>query len=163
MTAQVEKMRKTKKNQTDEDEDINSDCDNMDTGSDDINKYGSLKDILTSDTRVRPKLSFSSDHPDRMTHMQRVLQTRKRFIPVPIGPSIPRRDDDKVKERYCRLMLIMFKPWRHARDLRMANEQWSSAFQSFQQNCSSQKRKIMNNMQILHECKDSRDDHFSQR
>jgi hypothetical protein len=155
MVAQVEKIRKIKQDEAEDAKDNDSnynDIPNME-----------CEDILASDTRVRPRLSFSSRHPDRMTHVQRVLQTQKRFIPVPIGPSIPRRDREQVKERYCRLMLIMFKPWRHARDLRMAGENWSSSFQKFIQNCSLPKKQIMDNMQILHECRDSRDDHFSQR
>lgn len=73
MTAQAEKIRKTKKVQAEEDEDNDSDCDNINVESEDINKYGSLKDIPTSDTRIHPRLSFSSHHPDGMTHVQRVL------------------------------------------------------------------------------------------
>ena len=37
-----------------------------------------------------------------------VLRKRaKRYIPVPIGPALPRGDRPEVYERYCRLMLIL--------------------------------------------------------
>lgn len=59
-------------------------------------------------------------------------------------------------------MLIFFKPWCHASDLRANGQSWENAFQAFRENCSRRIIFIMDNMQILHECKDSRDDHFAQ-
>ncbi|KAJ7822188.1 hypothetical protein B0H14DRAFT_2370902, partial [Mycena olivaceomarginata] len=73
-------------------------------------------------------------------------------------PGIPRRDRSEVSARYCRLMLIFFKPWRHARDLRKEGESWENAFKSFQRTCSPSIQYCMDKMQILHECRDSRDD-----
>ncbi|TDL13846.1 hypothetical protein BD410DRAFT_734788, partial [Rickenella mellea] len=81
-----------------------------------------------------------------------------RFIPVPIGPAIPRRDRPDQRARYCRLMLMFFKPWRHASDLRCTHQSWEDAFTEFTGTCSPRFLKFMDNMQILHECKDSRDD-----
>ncbi|KAI0038798.1 hypothetical protein FA95DRAFT_1457456, partial [Auriscalpium vulgare] len=74
------------------------------------------------------------------------------------GPSIPRRDRDEVRARYCRLMLILFKPWVHAGDLRDQGQSWADAFAAFHATCSPDLISIMNNMQLLHECRDSRDD-----
>ncbi|KIK53153.1 hypothetical protein GYMLUDRAFT_146703, partial [Collybiopsis luxurians FD-317 M1] len=83
-----------------------------------------------------------------------------RTVPVPIGPALPRRDREIVYERYSRLMLIFFKPWRSPSDLREDNQSWSQAFEAFiKTQCDVQTRKIINNMQLLHECRDSRDDH----
>ncbi|KAJ7804472.1 hypothetical protein B0H14DRAFT_2383697, partial [Mycena olivaceomarginata] len=79
------------------------------------------------------------------------------------GPGIPRRDKSDVYPRYCQLMLIFFKPWRHAKDLRKEGQSWEDAFQSFALNCSASIRCKMDNMQILHECRDSRDNHFAER
>ncbi|PBK65644.1 hypothetical protein ARMSODRAFT_860094, partial [Armillaria solidipes] len=59
---------------------------------------------------------------------------------------------------YCRLMLILFKPWRHASDLRADGQSWVDAFHAFREVCTERITFIMNNMQILHECWDSRDD-----
>ncbi|KAG1887029.1 hypothetical protein F4604DRAFT_1533382, partial [Suillus subluteus] len=60
-------------------------------------------------------------------------------------------------------MLILFKPWSTIDDLRGAFQTWSDAFEDFVDNCAPNKLFVMKNMQILHECKDSRDDHFANR
>ncbi|KAF8064260.1 hypothetical protein FPV67DRAFT_1395183, partial [Lyophyllum atratum] len=80
-------------------------------------------------------------------------------IPVPIGPSIPRRDGIDVQERYARLMVILFKPWRNAMNLRSKNKTWSEAFHELYPSLLLEHKAVIENMQILHECRDSRDDH----
>ncbi|KAJ8580893.1 hypothetical protein M405DRAFT_717370, partial [Rhizopogon salebrosus TDB-379] len=80
-------------------------------------------------------------------------------VPVPLGPALPRRDRSEARIRYCRLMLVFFKPWRHPRDLREAYDTWEEAFQNFEHTCHPRFRCMMNNIQLMHECKDSRDDH----
>ncbi|KAJ6552633.1 hypothetical protein DFH09DRAFT_830256, partial [Mycena vulgaris] len=74
------------------------------------------------------------------------------------GPGIPRRDRPAIYARYCRLMLIFFKPWRHAKDLWSPGQSWEEAFTAFAIDYPHSVRFKMDNMQILHECRDSRDD-----
>ncbi|KAJ7845326.1 hypothetical protein B0H13DRAFT_1449848, partial [Mycena leptocephala] len=74
------------------------------------------------------------------------------------GSGIPRRDKPELRARYCRLMLIFFKPWRQASDLRGEFQSWEAAFEAFVQTCTRDVLYRMENMQILHECWDSRDD-----
>ncbi|KAJ7067561.1 hypothetical protein C8F01DRAFT_925318, partial [Mycena amicta] len=74
------------------------------------------------------------------------------------GPGIPRRDKPELFARYARLMLIFFKPWRTAKDLREEGQTWSDAFEAFRAHCSTEIQFRMENMQVLHECRDSRDD-----
>ena len=87
-----------------------------------------------------------------------------RHVPVLIG-SVPRCDQTETYMRYCRLMLILFKPWRNAFDLPTANKPWMVAFDEFQHSalCPLEFKGIMDNMQLLHECKDSHDDHFQKQ
>ncbi|KAG1843116.1 hypothetical protein DFJ58DRAFT_665437, partial [Suillus subalutaceus] len=75
-----------------------------------------------------------------------------------MGPRMPRRDQAPVYPKYCRLMLVLFKPWRSVSDLKRDTQSWTEAFDTFQRTCSNTVTSILNNMQILHECKDSRDD-----
>ena len=57
-------------------------------------------------------------HPEYLRKVQRIRRNPcKQFVPVPIGPAIPRRDRPEVYEKYARLMLILFKPWRTEADL----------------------------------------------
>ncbi|KAJ6522573.1 hypothetical protein B0H19DRAFT_870244, partial [Mycena capillaripes] len=73
------------------------------------------------------------------------------------GPAMPRRDVEELKEKHARLMLILFKPWRHASDLRTNGQSWQDSYLTFRNDCSSFVLKAIDNIQILHECKDSRD------
>lgn len=73
------------------------------------------------------------------------------------------RDMEELKQKHARLMLIFFKPWRHAHDLRDKGESWEDAYLTFRSHCSAFVLEAIDNIQILHECKDSRDAHFSSR
>lgn len=110
-----------------------------------------------------PRASFHSSHPEAKTHILRRRKDVNRFVPVPIGPRIYRRDVSDVREDYCRLMLILFKPWRNLAQLKEEFSTWEEAFQSFNDAASPRVLKIMENMQRLHECRDSRDDHYANR
>ncbi|KAF8237219.1 hypothetical protein L208DRAFT_1105277, partial [Tricholoma matsutake] len=59
------------------------------------------------------------------------------------------------------LMLILFKPWRTTFDLHQPNGSWSTAFKNYRSStcCSNEFKELMDNMQLLHECKDKHDDH----
>jgi hypothetical protein len=103
--AQLEKVRKNKKKTY---EDVQSVLDNSPEGdgatqeddSEHINVGVTAETLLSSVSRVRPKMNFLSQHPDCLTHTVQINCSQNRFIPVPIGPSIPRRDREESKERY---------------------------------------------------------------
>jgi hypothetical protein len=76
---------------------------------------------------------------------------------------MPRRDQEFVYPKYCHLMLILFKPWRSVSDLKQKEQSWTDSFEKFRCTCDEKIISILNNMQILHECKDSLDDHFANR
>ncbi|KAF8143074.1 hypothetical protein K438DRAFT_1634312, partial [Mycena galopus ATCC 62051] len=77
-------------------------------------------------------------------------------INVLLGPSIPRSDrGPEERERWCRAMLILFKPWRSIKDLRLQHEKWSAAYE--RTTFSVYALQIMRNMCVEDECKDARD------
>ncbi|KAG1748252.1 uncharacterized protein EDB91DRAFT_1007591, partial [Suillus paluster] len=115
--------------------------------------------MLTDQAKERPKISFVSAHPQFESHVLHVRLVQNCSIPVPIGPCIPCRDQPKVYPRYCRLMLILFKPWRSVLDLRSHGQSWEEAFEQFREVADGQLLQVMHNTQLLHECRDSRDDH----
>ncbi|KAJ7779475.1 hypothetical protein DFH07DRAFT_721265, partial [Mycena maculata] len=84
-------------------------------------------------------------------------------VPVPVGPALPRRDHDDSMHRHARLMLILFKPWRHASDLLSGAQSWLDAYEDFLKDCPAETLAVIDNMQLLHECKDSRDAHYARR
>jgi DNA replication protein DnaC len=124
----------------------------------------SIQTVQTTDDtgHLRPKYSFECQHPDSETHIQQIRHPKRRPIPMPIGPRLPRRDRPESREKYCRTMLLLFKPWTVPEDLMSGFTNFESAFQTFIGN--NEKWKILlDNMQLLHECRDSRDDHFESR
>ncbi|KAJ8473165.1 hypothetical protein ONZ45_g16394 [Pleurotus djamor] len=123
-------------------------------------------DRITQSTRAyeRPisqtHYTFLHGHPDKGTHLLCVRPRKFVHVPVPIGPGIPRRDRDVTYDRHARLMLILFKPWRTLADLRPENLTWAQAYDDFLVSAPPHVHTVINNMQLLHECRDSRDDHF---
>ncbi|THU84819.1 hypothetical protein K435DRAFT_621840, partial [Dendrothele bispora CBS 962.96] len=75
------------------------------------------------------------------------------------GPGLPRRDREATIPRHARLMLILFKPWVNISDLKEGEQSWEEAYEIFlRDSCSPRIKRIIDNMQLLHECRDSRDD-----
>ncbi|WP_208346354.1 hypothetical protein, partial [Aetokthonos hydrillicola] len=107
--------------------------------------------VLAHRDGTRPEVPFRTSHRDRRRRSQKVLRPDEARVPVPLGPTLPRRDREEDLARYSRLMLILFKPWREAGDLKEKYGSWSEAFEAFQQTCPQWKRSIMDNMQMQHE------------
>ena len=82
---------------------------------------------------------------------------------VPIGPALPNQGQEDQWARHARLMLVLFKPWRCIDDLRLENDTWIEAFKWWLHNLdnSAAARCIIDNMQVLLECKDAHDAHFA--
>ena len=81
-------------------------------------------------------------------------------VPILYGPQIPRRDREDTQERYCRAILTLFMPWRTVSDLCDVNKKWEDALDSRQHQISAHSWNIIDNIQILHECKKDRDEHL---
>lgn len=103
---------------------------------------------------------LSVPHPKSDTHQIRI---RNKFVvPVLIGPSLPRPDrGDLEYEEWCRVMLVLFKPWRTVSDLISINQPWVDSFSSYQ--FKEEHTYIMKNMNVENECKDARDSHRATR
>ena len=142
--------------------------DELNDGDEDMDNVGGHK-YLNQDgqpfnsqgmQRGRTLQTFQLD-PKHMQSSKKAQRVRSdpstHYIPVPIGPALPRRDVGPLYARYCRLMLILFKPWRMASDLRDAGETWAEAFNRFIEVCGEGTKHILDNMQVLHECKDAKD------
>ncbi|KAF9516212.1 hypothetical protein BS47DRAFT_1267723, partial [Hydnum rufescens UP504] len=74
------------------------------------------------------------------------------------GPSLPWRDIEAKYEYYCQVMLLLFKPWKSPFDLHTQDETWKEAFDKWKPNLKPYHASIIENMQRLHECKDSHDE-----
>lgn len=111
--------------------------------------------------RGRPaneRYSFQRQHPQAKTYV--LLKYSEPHVPVLYGPQIPRRDREETRERYCRAILTLFVPWRAVTDLCDLDQTWEDAFHARQQYISNQSWEIIENIQLLHECKKDRDEHL---
>ncbi|EMD41244.1 hypothetical protein CERSUDRAFT_69846 [Gelatoporia subvermispora B] len=127
--------------------------------SNDLEDYESSSE--SGDDDLEPVVPEAS-HLEQECKCLKVLHPSKRLVPVPIGPALPCRDVPVQSARYCRLMLMFFKPWRHAHNLRSAGESWANAFDHHTVDRDCKFDAVMNNMQIMHECNDSRQRHLRQ-
>lgn len=122
-------------------------------------------EIICNASKQKNLLRFLPQHSDHKSHGINVLNHNDCFVPVLIGRGFPRRSDPASFERYCRLMLIMFKPWRIPSQIRENNSSWQSAFACFRDrdDMNLHHLKIMDNINMLHECKESRDKDYQRR
>lgn len=104
--------------------------------------------------------SFQVGHPQTSSHIN--IKRAKSVIPVLLGPIIPRKDRDDTRERYCRAILTLFVPWRSIQDLCDLSQTWEQAFEARQVKIAAESNKIIDNIQLLHECKHDRDEHLQQ-
>ena len=109
--------------------------------------------------------SFRKEHPDHESHRLRIVSPHEKYILVPTGPSLPRLDRPDTKEAYCRLMLILFKPWLTALDLKSPADSWHDAYSQFvtSNEVRYEHYLIMKNIQFLHECRDCRNRDYDKR
>ncbi|CAF3690400.1 unnamed protein product [Rotaria sp. Silwood1] len=113
--------------------------------------------------RGRPaneRYPFQKQHPQAKTHV--LMKYSEYRVPILYGPQIPRRDRDDTRERYSQALLTLFVPWRAVTDLCDVNQTWEDAFKSRQNHISIHSWNIIENIQLLHECKKGRDEHLLQ-
>ena len=111
--------------------------------------------------RAVEKFKFLPDHKEWDRKQIRLCE--RDVVPVPVGPALPWRDQPDGYTRYCRLMLILFKLWQVVTDLRSGEEPWEVTFNELSFALSVSHQSVVNNMQVLHECWDSRNDHMQTR
>ena len=109
---------------------------------------------------AHPRFLFQKQHPQTTTHL--LMKFSENHVPILYGPQIPRSDRDDTRERYCRALLTLFVPWCTIADLCDANQTWEEAFQSRKNLISARSWNIIENIQLLHECKKDRDEHLLQ-
>ncbi|KAJ3009702.1 hypothetical protein NUW54_g2705 [Trametes sanguinea] len=169
--AQTKKVRLTNaKRETNDDSDDEESSNDLDCDEDTVRRTSDLvepidehEDILHYVGRRVVNIPFLDTHNESKQKCIKVLQRTKRQIPVPIGPRLPRQDRENERARYSRLMTALFVPWRDVHDLKRSDEDWISALQRHKSGFSPEVLAILENMQLVHECKDSRDDHMRDR
>jgi hypothetical protein len=123
----------------------------------------SLPEEEEVDRKGRPpneRYPFQTQHPQARTYL--MMKYSEPHVPILYGPQIPRRDREDTRERYSRALLTLFVPWRTVSDLCDVNQTWEDALNSRQHRISTHSMTIIENIQLLHECKKDRDEHLLQ-
>jgi hypothetical protein len=129
----------------------------------DITEHPSISVEDARSSRGRPpqeRYSFMTEHPQASSHG--IIKRPKPIIPVLLGPQIPRKDREEMQERYSRAIAALFIPWRSVRDICDVSQNWCEALSSRQGSISRDSQQIIDNIQLLHECKKDRDAHLQQ-
>ncbi|EPT05108.1 hypothetical protein FOMPIDRAFT_1107743, partial [Fomitopsis schrenkii] len=110
----------------------------------------------------RSAYQFQEQHPLRRTHAVFEVCEGTEYVLNFIGPPLPRRDVGD-RETYCRAMLVLFSPngWRVGDDILRPHSLWEMAFSAT--SFLPEHTIVMNNMNILYECLDARDDYSALR
>ncbi|KAI0753906.1 hypothetical protein BC629DRAFT_1663000 [Irpex lacteus] len=103
---------------------------------------------------------FLPDHPKYSSHGVRVLAPDDHYVLNFVGPVLPRKDRGD-REVYCRTMLALFCPWRTGLELRPPDVSWDATFALF--SFAPRHLRLMKNMNVLYECRDSSHDFASLR
>ncbi|KAI9069329.1 hypothetical protein FKP32DRAFT_1556688, partial [Trametes sanguinea] len=69
------------------------------------------------------------------------------------GPWFPRNDDPDVRDFYCASMLMLLKPWRDLRQLKLPSQTWQEAFEDFRATLPSEMRYVLEGIQYYHDCR----------
>ena len=111
-------------------------------------------------TKMNERHTFASLHPQSLSHI--IIKHTDPVVPVLLGPQIPRREREDTRERYSRALLTLFVPWRSVEDLCARKQTWFQALETRKLSISAESLKIIENIQLLHECKNDRDEHLHQ-
>jgi hypothetical protein len=103
---------------------------------------------------------FLVNHPKYLTHGVYRVEDKFRSVLTYLGPVLPRKDNGDI-EFYCRTMLTLFCPWRDGLNLRTDTQTWKEAFDAYP--FSERHLRVMQNMNVLYECRDAAHDFAAQR
>ena len=126
----------------------------------DRSSQGAGQNSSSSGRPLQERYTFTSEHSQAKSHG--IIKRTEPVFPVLVGPQIPRQDREETRERYSRAIATLFIRWRSVRGLCDVNQSWSDTLSARQQNISGQSQKIIENIQLLHECKTDRDAHLQQ-
>jgi hypothetical protein len=112
--------------------------------------------LPTDGTKMNERHTFAKVHPQSSSHI--IIKRSTPLVPVLLGPQIPRHDREETRERYCRAILTLFVPWRSVQDLCHVDYTWAQALEARKSMISQDGYKVIDNIQLLHECRKQRDE-----
>ncbi|KAF9470258.1 hypothetical protein BDN70DRAFT_902252, partial [Pholiota conissans] len=121
------------------------------------------KDIINNQT-VAETAGAGRQRSIRIPYMEEALKPKRcRIIRAPGHDTVPRivgkwfsrNDEPAYHELYCASMMMMFKPWRSIKDLKVSGELFQDKWNSLQPTLPLKLKRVVDNIQYYHECADS--------
>jgi hypothetical protein len=108
-------------------------------------------------------LNFKQGHPQYTTHCLKKLDTP--VVPVLMGYRIPRNDSDNDRTKYAVVILALFKPWSDTKSspLKSPDITWPDALNEFKQSMSPEHTRVVLNIQLLYQTRDTKFDFAAKR
>jgi hypothetical protein len=130
-----------------------------------VDSFTSMVDSIYLQHGPSSTIRFRREHPEYATHGLRIVPYREKYVLVPLGPPLPRFDRDSTREAYCRLMVVLFKPWIAATDLKQIDVSWTECYRVMleSEHIHYEHKILMDNIQFLHDCRDDRNRDIKQR
>ncbi|PPQ71479.1 hypothetical protein CVT24_011973 [Panaeolus cyanescens] len=103
---------------------------------------------------------FKPEHSQYTQYRMKRLDKSDYVVPTPVGGLLPRNDRSHCADEYRTIMLALFEPWSNND---MPHIQYDTVHESFatcHARWSSTIKSTLENVQVLHECKDSKDDDY---
>ncbi|EMD30856.1 hypothetical protein CERSUDRAFT_20322, partial [Gelatoporia subvermispora B] len=128
-------------------------------------KYLSCTTIkkLSGDDTMRQSLArFLPPHPHERSHRVVSVKPGKEWTLNFCGGGLPRSDKGDRNE-YCKFMMTLFVPWRSGGDLKAVSESWNEAFERCSVTIKPSDLQVINNFNLLYECRDARDEFHANR
>ena len=111
----------------------------------------------TCRTHVVSHQFSSCKHPQYNTHELRMRADP--VVPVLLGPRISRRRGSEAEtEDWARDMCILFRPWRHPRELRFGASRWTQSLDAIMPMLDDHDRNVIVNMSLISEGKAAGDE-----
>jgi hypothetical protein len=110
--------------------------------------------FLGGNQKCNENCDHNIKHPQHSSHIQVHWYHENEKVPILYGKNIPRKDDFENAERYGLCILMLFKPWNVAYDLRANYNSWRKACDAFLQdsNISTRLQSVIDNIELLHRC-----------
>jgi len=90
-------------------------------------------------------------------------ETRHRILRSPghnvianfIGPWVAKRSDEENQDFFSASMLLLLKPWKDIKTLKLPTQTWCDAYNEFLHTSSSSMTDIIGNLQYFYDCRDA--------
>jgi hypothetical protein len=122
------------------------------------------KDNKKTGRPAEARFPLQSAHPQGTSHLHKSRPESSFVVPEICGKSVPCRpakcesaEEMKLWEQYARTVVLLFTPWHKFSDIKQKDQTWKSTYDRILGNLNPRMITVLDNIQLLHDSKVSRD------